>query len=155
MAAFRKMKTFLLLGREKQLWVFAFIIGSLVALAAIRLMRMKRLGKFLGEPKKTHGLSVLATVAQRDKAWEIGQVMSAVGKNVPWKCKCLSEALCVKWMLDRYRIPSVTFLGAYLDADDEKGMKGHAWLSVERKIVIGGRLSPRYQVTGVFAQTKF
>jgi hypothetical protein len=58
-------------------------------------------------------------------------------------------------MLDHYRIPSVTFLGAYLAPEDAKGMKAHAWLAVGPKIVIGGRLSPLYQVTAVFAQMKF
>ncbi|MEN9576600.1 MAG: hypothetical protein RL514_4455 [Verrucomicrobiota bacterium] len=155
MALGRKLFTFLRLGPEKHLWVLAFTLGSLLAWVAIRTCRMKRLGQFLGEHQKTTSLSVLATQAQVAKAWAIGQVMAAVGRNVPWECKCLAEALCVKWMLDRYRIPSVTFLGAYLAPEDAKGMKAHAWLAVERKIVIGGRLSPAYQVTAVFAQTKF
>lgn len=155
MALGRKLITFLRMGPEKHLWVAAFTLGSLVAWVAIRALRMKRLGAFLGEHQPTNGLSVLATEAQRAKAWEIGQVMAAVGRNVPWECKCLAEALCVKWMLDRYRIPSVTFLGAYLAPEDAKGMKAHAWLAVERKIVIGGRLSPLYKVTAVFVQTRF
>lgn len=151
----RKTVTLLRMHPEKQLWVGAFFFGSLLAWAAIRIFRMKQLGTFLGEAQKTNGISVLATAAQLNKAWEIGQVMTAVGRNVPWECKCLAEALCVKWMLDRYRIPSVTFLGAFLAPEDEKGMKAHAWLSVERKIVVGGRLSPRYQITAVFARTRF
>lgn len=155
MALGRKLLTLFRLGPEKYLWVLALTLGSLVAWVAIRTVSMKRLGVFLGLPYPPPGLSVLATEAQRAKAWEIGQVMAAVGRNVPWECKCLAEALCVKWLLDRYRIPSVTFLGACLDPEREKGMKAHAWLAVERKIVIGGRVSPAYQVTAVFVQTKF
>lgn len=151
----RKLLTLLRMGPEKHLWVAAFTLGSLLAWVAIRTVRMKRLGTFLGEHQPTNGLSVLATEDQRAKAWEIGQVMAAVGRNVPWECKCLAETLCVKWMLDRYRIPSVTYLGAYLAPEDAKGIKAHAWVAVERKIVIGGRLSPLYRVTAVFVQTRF
>ena len=141
------------MGPERHLWVIAFTVGSLLGWLAVRCLRMRTLAGLLGERQSTNGLCVRATPAQREKAWAIGQVMAAVGRNVPWECKCLAEALCVKWMLDRYRIPSVSFLGAHLDESDAKGMKAHAWLAVERKIVIGGRGSQAYGVTAVFLQT--
>ena len=150
MSLAHKTLTFLKMGPEKQLWALTFILGSLVALIAIRTLKMKRLVAFFGQYNKNQSVCVLASEMQRDKAWQIGSVMSAVGRNVPWPCKCLAEALCVKWMLDRYGIPSVTYLGAYLD--DEKGMKAHAWVTVERYIVIGGPGSLAYRVTAVFAE---
>jgi hypothetical protein len=114
---------------------------------------MKRLCTFMGEHQGNRPVCVLATEAQIRKAYLIGRMMTAVGKNVPWECKCLAEALCVKWLLDRYRIPSVSFLGAHLAPEDEKGMKAHAWLSVGPRIMIGGPGHEPYRVTAVFTET--
>lgn len=139
------------MGLEKQAWVAVLTAGSLIAWFAIRLFKMKRFAVFFGEYQENRTACVLATTEQRDKAWQIGRIMEIVTKNVPWECKCLAEALCVKWVLDRYHIPSATYLGACLD--EKEGMKAHAWLSVSDYIVIGGSGHEDYQVTSVLLQT--
>ena len=151
----RRLQTFFQLPAEEQLWAVVFVPGSLVASLAVRMSRMNSISARFGVRQATNGLCVLADDEQQRKAWRIGQVMAAVGRNVPWRCVCMEEALCVKWMLDWYRIPSATFLGARLDDRNEKGMKAHAWISVGRSVVAGRSGHQAFQVTAVFTQTEF
>jgi hypothetical protein len=144
---------FLEMGFEKQVWVALLTAGSLITWFAIRLFKMKRFCAFFGDYQENQSMCVLATKEQRGKAWQIGRTMDVVTKNVPWECKCLAEALCVKWLLDRYHIPSATYLGAYLDTDEKAGIKAHAWLTVNDYVVIGGPGHEEHQVTSVFTQT--
>ena len=109
----------------------------------------------MGDHLENRQLSVLVPPEQMRKAWDIGRLMSSVGKNVPWECKCLSEALCVKWLLNHYQIPSVFYLGAMLDPEAEKGMKAHAWVTVGHYVVIGGPVHRDYQVVATFITSGF
>jgi transglutaminase superfamily protein len=140
---------------EHQLWVFICCIGSLVSLFAINLVPMKRIAQLMGTHLGNRQLSVIVSEAQLKKACQIGNVMFAVSKHVPWHCKCLSEALCVKWLLNRYDIPSVMYLGARIDADDVKGMQAHAWVNVGRLTVIGGSGHKAYTVVACFTTPAF
>jgi len=81
--------------------------------------------------------------------------MRSVANNVPWPCKCLAQALGVKWILKLEGIPSVTYLGAMLTKcdQDKESMKAHAWVSVGPSIVIG-RSKDKYAVVGTFVSLK-
>ncbi len=151
----RKGKTWLGYGWEERGWTVMFVLGSILATWAIRGLSLRRITAFLGEQQATTGLCVLASADQREKARKMGRVMAAVGRNVPWECRCLAEVLCVKWMLDRYRIPSVSFLGARLDPACAAGLRAHAWLMVERLVVIGGPVHRQYRVTAVLQESRF
>ncbi len=104
----------------------------------------------MGSYLENRQVVVIANDAQRIKASRIGRLMKTVSKNVPWECKCLSEALCVKWLLNYYKIPSVFYLGARLDKEDKNGMKAHAWVTVGPQIVIGGPGHKDYHVVATF-----
>lgn len=140
---------------EYQLWVSICFIGSLLSLIAIYLVPMKRLAKLMGTHLGNRQLSVIVSEAQLKKAYQIGKIMSAVSKHVPWQCKCLSEALCVKWLLNRYQIPSVMYLGARIDSEDLNGMQAHAWVNVGRLTVIGGSRHKAYTVVACFITPAF
>jgi len=140
---------------EHQLWVFICCIGSLIALFAIRFVPMKRLAQMMGAHLENRQLSVIVSEAQLKKACQIGKIMTAVSKHVPWYCKCLSEALCVKWLLNRYHIPSVMYLGAKMNSEDVKGMQAHAWVNVGRLTVIGGSGHKAYTVVACFTTPTF
>jgi len=94
---------------------------------------------------------MLASKEQVVSAVEMGKFMSMVANNTPWKCQCLSQALCVKWLLNRYKIPSVFYFGSALEKKDNKThMKAHAWIDVGSKTVIGGPQHQHYKVVATF-----
>jgi len=83
--------------------------------------------------------------------------MESVSRNVPWECKCLSEAICVKWLLNRYQIPAVFYLGARIhskeedsEEQDKESLKAHAWINVGPCTVIGAPAHRNYQVVATF-----
>jgi len=99
-------------------------------------------------------VSVLADEQQASKASRIGKLVESVSRNVPWECKCLSEAICVKWLLNRYQIPAVFYLGARINSEPENNhdetMQAHAWVNVGPYTVIGAPTNRNYQVVATF-----
>lgn len=138
------------LPSERKFWLVVCFIGSLLAWFAIRLISMRKLASFMGSYLENRQVVVIANDSQRIKASGIGRLMKTVSKNVPWECQCLSEALCVKWLLNYYKIPSVFYLGARLDSEDKNGMKAHAWVTVGPSSVIGGPGHKYYHVVATF-----
>ena len=116
---------------------------------------MKRLARLMGAHLENRQLSVIVNEAQLKKAHEIGGVMRAVSRHVPWPSKCLTEALCVKWLLNRYHIPSVMYLGARINPEDQNGMQAHAWIKVGRFAVVGGEGHKSYTVVASFTTPAF
>ncbi len=150
MTLFEKVTFVTNLPLERKFWLLVCFIGSLLAWFAIRMITMKKLASLMGHYFENRQVAVIANDEQRVKASRIGKLMTSVGKNVPWECKCLSEALCVKWLLNYYKIPSVFYLGAKLDSEDKAGMKAHAWITVGPYFVIGGPGHKDYQVVATF-----
>lgn len=60
------------------------------------------------------------------------------------------EAILTHWLLNRYRVPHVICLGAYLTKDPSEPMKAHAWVRVGPRIIVGAAGHQRYAVTAVF-----
>jgi hypothetical protein len=135
---------------ERKFWLLVCFIGSLLAWFAIRFISMRKLASLMGSYLENRQVAVIASDEQQIKASRIGRLMNTVSKNVPWECKCLSEALCVKWLLNYYKIPSVFYLGARLDSEDNNGMKAHAWVTVGPYVVIGGPGHKDYQAVATF-----
>ncbi|MEQ9209715.1 MAG: lasso peptide biosynthesis B2 protein, partial [Pseudomonadales bacterium] len=97
-------------------------------------------------------LCVLVNDEQAAMASRMGKLMYSVSKNVPWESKCLTDALCVKWLLDRYKIPAVFYLGARINNDKTslEAMQAHAWLSVGPFVVTGAPEHLDFQVVATF-----
>lgn len=139
---------------ERKLWLITFTIGSLLCWFAIRISSSHKLARRMGDQHlQNRTLCVLASNEQSAKAAHMGKLMYSVSKNVPWESKCLTDALCVKWLLDRYKIPAVFFLGAKIDDKDATSadaMQAHAWLSVGPYIVTGAPEHLDFQVVATF-----
>ena len=149
------LRKFIRLPMQEKAWLIVCIFGSLLALFTIHIIKINRLGKFLGEHLDNKQICVISDKEQVKKAKRIGQIMEAVGKRVPWKCACLSKALCVKWLLNQHKIPSVFYLGAKFDASEGKQMKAHAWVNVRGCTVIGAPQHRDYTVTTTFVTFSF
>lgn len=138
------------LPAEKKVWLVVFVCGAFVASAAVLLLPIRRLIPLIGMPLENRRVSVIATEAQWRKARRMGNLMHAVGERIIRRSRCLVEALCVKWLLNRYGIPAVFHLGATLDKDIEAGMRAHAWVRVGPVAVVGGAGERDYQIVATF-----
>lgn len=130
-----------------------FFIGSLLSWFAIRISNSHRLASKMGDQYlQNRTLCVLVNDEQAAMASRMGKLMYSVSKNVPWESKCLTDALCVKWLLDRYKIPAVFYLGARINSDETSAdaMQAHAWLAVGPYVVTGAPEHLDFQVVATF-----
>ena len=143
------------LSLKQKAWLLGCVISSLFCLLIVYVIPSRHLNYFLGEPLSNRQLCVLVTPTQMKQARKIASLMRSVANNVPWPCKCLAQALSVRWLLKLEGIPSVIYLGAMFSAKEENNsnMKAHAWLSVGSSIIIG-HTSDNYAVVGTFVSLK-
>lgn len=79
----------------------------------------------------------------------IGRLVSRMAKITPWPSKCLVQALTVKFLLRRFKIPNEMFIGVALD--DTQKLSAHAWVNVADFTVVGGANSVKqFKVMKVF-----
>lgn len=154
---FEKIRLISKLPAEQRRWLFDCVIGSILANIAIRLLPMQRISGRMGHYLGNRQLCTLASEDQCIKAHQIGQLMRSVSKHVPWQCDCLSQALCVQWLLGREHIPSVFYLGARLEAETvtqstSKNLKAHAWITSGPHTVIGAPTHLQYRAVATFIQ---
>ena len=132
-----------------------FLLGSILSWFAIRISSSRNLARAMGDQYlQNRTLCVLATEEQALTASRMGKLMYSVSKNVPWESKCLTDALCVKWLLNRYKIPAVFYLEARINSDDNSPndpMQAHAWVSVGPYVVTGAPEHLDFQVVATFA----
>ena len=71
-----------------------------------------------------------------------------ISTYLPWKCKCLVQAITGKRMLSIRKIESTLYLGV---GKDENGqMIAHAWLRVGEHVILGGGGLDRFAVVAIF-----
>lgn len=143
------------LSLRRKMWLLACFFSSLFCLLIVYVLPSKYMRYFLGRSTNNQPLCAIASPKQILYARQISSLMIAVANNVPWPCKCLAQALSVKWLLSIYGISSVTYLGTRFVPSETKTegsrpeMKAHAWLCVGPLIVIG-RSNDKYITVGTF-----
>jgi hypothetical protein len=82
------------------------------------------------------------------KIYKISQAIVRSRKIIPWKSKCLTEAIAAKIMLQRRNIESTLYLGVNKNGDK---MVAHAWLRCGTIYVTGRRGMHKFVVLSSFA----
>lgn len=126
--------------------------GACLALArlAVRCLPFGRIAARLGdhteESERTHDADH-ARVGRR-----VGWAIGAVSARVPWRARCLEQALAGKAMLRRRRISNTMYLGVARAANGgQSPLDAHAWLRTGTVHVTGGARVERYVVLSTFA----
>jgi hypothetical protein len=83
----------------------------------------------------------------------IGWAIGALSKHVPWRTKCLEQALAAKAMLRRRRISNTMYLGVARGEHERSPLGAHAWLRTGTLHVTGGSRVGHYKVLSTFADT--
>lgn len=79
----------------------------------------------------------------------VGWAVAAADRHVPWKAKCLVQAIAARWMLARRGVEGTIYLGMLKTSDNE--FKSHAWMRCGRRIVTGRRGYKPFTVVSTFA----
>lgn len=87
------------------------------------------------------------TAPAPDAAHRVGRAIASVSGHVPWRCRCLEQALAAKAML-RLRGISNTL---YLAVARETALEAHAWVRSGDVCVTGQAEFDRYTVVARFA----
>lgn len=129
------LKTFFKLSRQEKWLFFEACCRLLRARVILRLFPFKRIAPGLGfhmreSPPEGHPAHKLL----------LGQMREALERALrytPWDNSCLVQAVAVKKMLDRRRIPCTLYLGVAKDAKNGQDLKAHAWTRSGRFFLTG------------------
>ena len=102
----------------------------------------KKLGGYRQEGSKNIPPSQVAI------AEDVSEAVRRVAKYIPWRCKCLEQAIIAKIMLNRRDVESTLYLGV---AKNGKDMKAHAWVSCGDRVITGKRGYRNYTPVSTFA----
>ena len=98
------------------------------------------------------GLPETSPQQREDQAAEIGALIASAANVLPFRAKCLQQAIAVRRMLDRRQIPATVHLGvarSHVDrADADRA--AHAWVLVGSRVVSGEDQLERFAVVARF-----
>jgi hypothetical protein len=122
------------------------LLESVLALAAARLLVLavpfrlysRSMGSDAESPPET---------TEPDVVHRVGRALESVSRHVPWRSKCLEQALAAKAMLRRRGISNTL----YVAVAREVALEAHAWVRSGDVCVTGQAEFDRYTVVGRFA----
>lgn len=132
-------KFFLVSGEERRLFFQAIWIAILARIYILNLSS-KKLPGFLGTPHKESTFET--NIAENSVFLKVYMAMRRSTIYLPFKKKCLIEAIVVKKMLQKYNIVTTIYLG--VAKDENKNLIAHAWLRYGSKIIVGKKGMERY-----------
>ncbi len=150
----RLLTNFLNLSNEQKAWIIPLYLLSGLAWLATKLMYYRRMGPLLGIPYRNTELVVLADDAQKQRAWRLGKLVTALCKYTPWPSKCLVQAMVTRFALCCYGIPHVMYIGICKPSEAEQPMPSHAWLCVDRWVVTGGEGHKAFKVIATYVSSE-
>ncbi len=87
-----------------------------------------------------------------DQVQAISRSIMYMAKHLPWKSKCLDQAMVAQKMLTRRGLPVTLYLGML---KNEKSLWGaHAWVRCGERWVVGYHPEINYTVVGTYAWIK-
>jgi hypothetical protein len=132
MKLFRRVTRYFRISREERKLFLRALYLLFIWKLKIVFLPMPFYVKFLGHK----GLEENAADAELETL--ISKIQSAMRRAdsaLPWKSKCLAEAIATKRMLDGKGITSTLYLG--VAKDEEEKLIAHAWLRWGQKIIAG------------------
>jgi hypothetical protein len=146
----RKIRLFLKLPTRHKLWFIWCYFFSGIVRASILLLPFRWLSPHLGAYYQKHQFSTVVTDDQKLLAWRIGQMTQSACKYTPWESKCLVQAILARYLLDRYEIPCVLYLGLFKPKTGNDDLKAHAWLCTGPWVITGGSGHQPFKVVATY-----
>lgn len=118
--------------RDRVLFLEAVCL-SFFAWVAIRMLPFRRVAAWIGPPLEADASEPEGTTDQqliRRVRWAI----ESTARQVPWKCKCLAQAIMARSMLARRGVSGTVHFGL---TKSNESLEGHAWLRTGDTTVTG------------------
>lgn len=128
-----RIKTFLAYPWRKKIFVIELVGFLFLAKVSVRLLPFSILSKYLLH-KKTQNLAKAPPLKYLQG---ISHFIALFQKHLPWNSVCLDQAIAVRWMLARKRVPTKLYFGVMKDPNDPNKVKAHAWLMVGDYCITG------------------
>lgn len=80
----------------------------------------------------------------------IKMVIKRMPRFVPWKSKCLDQAIAAQRMLKRRGLPTTCYFGVVKSENHEK-MNAHAWIRSGKEWIAGYQPNIPYTIVGVYS----
>ena len=144
---FSQFRNFVFLPFGKKLLfleAFTYLIISRVLTSSYS---FKHLAQKLGEPMKQSSTQV--DEAQLMVSKNVGKMVKKASANSPFRSLCFEQALTVKFMLNRRKIPTTIYFGVKKDA--EESLHAHAWTRVGNVFLTGSKGKDSYTVISTFS----
>lgn len=84
--------------------------------------------------------------APRHMPLKVGRVVRKVARRLPFRARCLPQAMAAQWMLRRRGIGSRLVFGTRRDTTPAASLEFHAWLIVSGECVIGAQEVETFRV---------
>ena len=107
---------------------------------------MRNYVKLFGEKGKE---ATSIDVPDADEIYKFSFAIHRADSALPWRSKCLTEAIATKRLLARYNKKSTLFLG--VAKDERQKLIAHAWLKYSQKIIMGEKGHQKFTVVEKFA----
>jgi hypothetical protein len=121
-----------LTSRERRLLLYAWWLFGLVG-PALRVLPVTRL-----LPRRPAAGAGRASLPVERIAW----LVRVAGRHAPGRVTCLEEALVLAWMLRREGVDATVRIGV---ARDDRGLRAHAWLEYDGRVIFGSSEDDTYQ----------
>lgn len=126
-------------------------LEALLELAYARILRASvsfaRLSKLFGEPQLESPPEIDS--AKQQIANDVGLAIRRAVRYAPFRCNCLTQAICTLRMLKRRSVACTLYLGVTRGADVAR--EAHAWTRCGALIVTGENELDRYDAVFTFA----
>lgn len=120
-------------------------LEALLELIRVRLLRnaadFSTIARLFGKPQAESPVAIDS--GQEHVAHEIGQAIRRAVRIAPFRCNCLTQAICGLYMLKRRRISCTLYLGVAPRSDLAR--EAHAWLRSGSVIILGDNRLDRYE----------
>jgi hypothetical protein len=134
-------KFILLTGEEKRLF-FVAVYYACSTRIMIAILPFRRYAKYLGIPHKESAIQ--QNPDQLTIVYKVFRAMRRSSVYLPFREKCLVDAIVIKKMLLNKGIESTLYLGVSKDSD--KQLIAHAWLRCGENIVTGRKGLENYKL---------
>ena len=138
---------FRLNSNNKKIFVEAYVLSVIISIL-VEIIPFKWLAGKLGRHMME---TTFENNTETDKTarWTGALIYKAVS-FIPWKIKCLTQAVTAKFILRKRGIASTLYLG--VKKSESKKLEAHAWLRVGNEIVTGKEVHKEFTVVSYFGE---
>ncbi|MDY7031663.1 MAG: lasso peptide biosynthesis B2 protein [Thermodesulfobacteriota bacterium] len=119
-----------------------------IARLSLVMFRFRRIAPHLGIHMAES--SEMVKLDCKDFVKQISWALQTASRHLPWKCRCLAQAIAGKMMFKRRGIGSTIYFG--VAKDDKENLMAHAWLRCGDLVVTGERDMNQFSVVSTFAE---